>query len=139
MNIIAKLLCLYRVLLTLRLIKRKIKCKTCLKQLEKDIITSKLIKLKNRITEENTKIINRTSQCKKKGLISPSDNIVTTCKTTEKVIKSTPNLFSMKNVLESLNIQAKKLLSSQNFFSKMDLLLEKAVDSSHKLDLINLI
>lgn len=45
----------------------------------------------------------------------------------------------MKNVLERLIIHAKKLLSSLNLFSKMDLLPENAADSSHKLDLINLI
>jgi len=60
------------------------------------------------------------------------------CKTAEKVVRSTPNLFSIKNVLERLIIQA-KMLSSQNFFSKMDLLPEKAADSNHKLNLINLI
>jgi len=119
--------------------KKKIKCEICLQQLEKDTITSKLIKLKNRIPERNTEITNQISQSKKEGLISPSDDVVTVCKIAEKVIRSTPNLFSMKNVLEKLIIHAKKLLSSLNLFPKMDLLPEKAADSSHKLDLINLI
>lgn len=104
--------------------------------MENDTVTSKLIQLNNRI--RFTKI-SQDLQSKKKSLISPSDDVVTVCKTAEKVIRSTPNLFSMKYVLERLVIHAKMLLSGLNLFSKMDLLPEKATDSNHKLDLINLI
>jgi len=115
-------------------IKKSIKCELCLDQLENDFTSSKLITLKNRVTK-NKETANSLSEIK--GLILPNDDVIIICKTTEKVLRSTPNVFCTKNVLGKLMIHAKKLLLPFNIFSKMDMFLEETIFDNHKLNLIN--
>ena len=75
----------------------------------------------------------------RRGLLSPSDYVILIWKTAERVVRSTPYLTCTKNILEQLMIHARKLLFTQKIFTKMDMLVEKTVLSSHRLDLINLI
>ncbi|XP_025153714.1 uncharacterized protein LOC105184565 isoform X2 [Harpegnathos saltator] len=114
-------------------IKPSIKCELCLDQLENDSTSSKLITLKNRVTKNKE----TTNSQRKTGLITPSDDVITICKTAEKVLRSTPNLSCMKNVLKKVMMHAKKLLLPLNIFSKLDMFLEKTILHNHKLDLIN--
>lgn len=119
----------------IRTIKKKIKCEMCVDQLQNNVITSSLIGIKNRAPLKTT-----TTNCQNqmRGLISPSNDVIVICKTAEKVLRSTPNLFT-KNVLQKLMIHANKLLLEVKLFSRMDMFMEDKVLSSHKSNLINLI
>ena len=68
----------------------------------------------------------------------PSEDVVTICKTAEKVLRSTPNLF-LTNILDKLITHAKMLLILVKLFSKLDMFMEKEILSNYKLDLINVI
>ena len=61
----------------------------CLDQLESHTISSRLINLKN-IYPDRNKIRNKDltddSKNNRKGLIMPSNDVITICKTTEKVL-----------------------------------------------------
>ncbi|XP_076278038.1 uncharacterized protein LOC143207960 [Lasioglossum baleicum] len=120
-----------------RSIKKQLKCEMCLEQIENDhLLSSTLIKLKNRVPATKEREVDNRKQGR--GLTSPSNDVVTICKTAEKVIRLTPNLRS-KNILQKLIIKAKMLLSTVNIFPRMDMFVEQTVERNHKLNLINLI
>ena len=123
-----------------RSIKNTLKCEMCLEQIESDEISSNLIKLKNRVsTKKNEEETTTDCRKRKQGLTSPSNDVIAICKTAEKVIRSTHNLVFTKNVLQKLIFDTKKLLSTLNLFPRLDIFIEKTVETNQKLDLINLI
>jgi len=95
----------------------------CVDQLQNNVITSSLIGIKIRAPLKTT-----TTNCQNqmRGLISPSNDVIVICKTAEKVLRSTPNLFT-KNVLQKLMIHANKLLLEVKLFSRMDMFMEDKV------------
>jgi len=95
--------------------------------------------MKNRVPSKPTETTFQNSQIQRKGLVSPSDDVVTVCKTAESVLRSTPNLFSTNKILEKLMICAKQLLLDTSLFAEMDMFVEHTVLSNYKLDLINFI
>lgn len=103
------------------------KCEICIECLESNIVYSDLQKIKNRADCKNNR----------KGLLSPTVDVINICKTAEKILRSQKDLVCTKNLILKLTIYTKMSFDSSNLFSKMDSFIEEPIIDNHKNKLIN--
>jgi len=86
------------------------------------------------LTDKETSLLLQNRKCRG-GLVTPSSDVICICKVAERVLRNTPNIFSMKNAIPTLILRVKNLLL-QETFSNIEHMFDQLFLSDHRSHLV---